>query len=670
MKKRILSLILAVVLASGCLSIPVSAGGALRGFSAAGTKTTLCIGQTDVITVSADPAGKPEHYDWSTDAPEVAAVRDGVVTAVGPGTAEITVSDGDRTCTVRYTVEYHRLPAGTPVSERTATRPRQAVGQCSVCGNPNAVNVYEPAVFSDTDPQAWYAPHVDYVYDSGLMNGVGGGRFAPDSPMTRAMVATVLYRAVGNNEQADGNPFADVPEGMWYTDAVVWAAKKGIVNGYENGLFCPDQNITREQLATILYRYTLSREVHMDGGAELSAFPDNAKVHSYASAALSWAVATGLINGVASGGVTQLRPQDNATRAQFATIVSRYRAIDWKPERIVPGKDIYVDGRALSTLHRDGADYVAADQLADALGLACTLTQGTASMGDSDVRFVRDDLLAYCGAQTCLQTRAPFMHGGMLYLSVEDLPQVMKLSDYTEPESGERYLTAGGGDWELPPDRKVPILAYHAVSNDIWGIEGLFMAPAEMEKQLRYLVDNGYDPIWFEDLRYIDRYDKPVILTFDDGYTDNYEVLLPLLKKYNVKATFFVIAGVLKTSIRSMTEEMVRDAAASGLVSIQSHGMTHQDMAVMDEETLRYEFAESKRILAALTKREPYAVSYPQGRQNALTRKIAGEYFKFGTRSVGLLCSTSDDPLLFSRFNIARDTTLDEFAAMIAGANG
>ena len=262
------------------------------------------------------------------------------------------------------------------------------------------------------------------------------------------------------------------------------------------------------------------------------------------------------------------------------------------------------------------------------------------------------------------------MRGGMLYLSVEDLPQVMKLSDYTEPESGERYLTAGGGDWELPSDRKVPILAYHAVSNDIWGIEGLFMDPAEMEKQLRYLVDNGYDPIWFEDLRYIDRYDKPVILTFDDGYTDNYEVLLPLLKKYNVKATFFVIAGVLKTSIRSMTEEMVRDAAASGLVSIQSHGMTHQDMAVMDEETLRYEFAESKRILAALTKREPYAVSYPQGRQNALTRKIAGEYFKFGTRSVGLLCSTSDDPLLFSRFNIARDTTLDEFAAMIAGANG
>ena len=674
MKRRILSLILAVVLTSGCLSIPGSADGttdALHGFSASGTKETLCVGQTDVITVSADPAEQPFNCEWSTDAPEVATVRDGVVTAVSPGTAEITVSACELTCTVRYTVEYHRLPAGTPVTERTATQPRQAVGHCSVCGDDCAVNVYEPAVFADTVPEAWYAIYVDDVYDSGLMNGVGGERFAPDSPMTRAMAATVLYRAVGHGEPADGTPFADVPEGMWYTEAVAWAAREGIVNGYDDGRFRPDQNITREQLATILYRYTQSREVHMASGAQLSAFPDNAAVHSYARAAMGWAVASGLINGVAGGGVTRLRPQGSATRAQFAAIVSRYRAIDWKPEGVVPGEDVYINGRAVPTLHRDGADYVAADKLADALELACTLTQGAASLGDPEaVRFVRDDCFAYCGAKAYLQTRVPFLRDGMLYLSVDELPQIMKLSRCTDPQSGACCLTSGGGDWAIPPDRKVPILAYHAVSNDIWGIEELFMDPAEMEKQLRYLVDNGYDPIWFEDLRHIDRYDKPVILTFDDGYADNFEVLLPLLKKYNVKATFFVIAGVLKNSSHSMTEQMVREAAASGLVSVQSHGMTHHDMAAMDEAALRYEFAESKRILTALTKREPYAVSYPQGRQNALTRKIAGEYFKFGTRTTGQLCNTSDDPLLFSRFNVARDTTLDEFAAMLAGTKG
>ena len=216
----------------------------------------------------------------------------------------------------------------------------------------------------------------------------------------------------------------------------------------------------------------------------------------------------------------------------------------------------------------------------------------------------------------------------------------------------------------------MPILMYHAVSNDIWGIPELFVDPAEMEKQLAYLVENDYDPIWFEDLRYIDRYDKPVILTFDDSYLDNYEELLPLLEKYQVKATFFVIAGVLETAPHSMTPTMVTYAAESGLVSIQSHGMTHHDMGAMSADTLRYEFGESKRILAALTKQEPYVLCYPEGRYSSLTLDIAPEYFKFATKMNGKLYNTSDDPFLAARYYVARYTTLDEFAAMVAEANG
>ena len=115
---------------------------------------------------------------------------------------------------------------------------------------------------------------------------------------------------------------------------------------------------------------------------------------------------------------------------------------------------------------------------------------------------------------------------------------------------------------------------------------------------------------------------------------------------------------------------MVAEMAASGLVSIQSHGMTHHYMDAMDAGPLHDEFGESKRILAYLTKQEPYAVSYPEGRFNALTLQIAAKYFKFGTRSVGTYFSTSDDPLRTSRYNINRSTTLEQFAAMIREANG
>ena len=646
--------------------LPVTVG-MVDSFTMRGTKSELCVGQTDKITVVAEPAQKV-YCDWTTSDPAVATVRDGVVTAVGPGTAQIGASVYGMTHTLRYTVNYHQLPADTPVSRRTATQPRQAVGHCSVCGSDHAVNVYEPAIFTDTVYDAWYAPHVDDVYDNNLMNGVSSDRFAPNRPLTRAMVATVIYRIAGSPGTEAASPFTDVPAGLWYSDAIAWAAENGIVNGFGNGIFRPDRNITREQLAAILYRYTLSREMRMDEGADLSAFPDSARVQSYARAAMGWAVATGLVNGVAGGGVTELRPRDSATRAQFATIVSRYRAIEWKPSRIKSGESAYVNGKALPTLQRDGVRYVAADQLADALGLEYSLTDGTAVLGGS--RFSQGDLTARCDGEDHVQTGAPFLHGGMLYICVDDLPTTMKLSRYTEPVSGEVYLTAGGGDWEIPKGRKVPILAYHAVSNDIYGIKELFMDPAELEKQLVWLLSNGYDPIWFEDLRCIERYDKPVILTFDDGYADNYEELLPLLKKYNVKATCFVVVGALDTSAYFMTGQMVTEMAASGLVSIQSHGMTHHYMDAMDAGTLHDEFGESKRILAYLTKQEPYAVSYPEGRFNALTLQIAAKYFKFGTRSVGTYFSTSDDPLRTSRYNINRSTTLEQFAAMIREANG
>lgn len=137
--------------------------------------------------------------------------------------------------------------------------------------------------------------------------------------MTRAMLVTVLWRYAGQPKEGT-NTFTDVKSGQWYTDAVIWAAKNGVVTGVGNNKFSPNGNVTREQLATILYRYAIANEIDVMYRADMSVFSDCDKVSSYADHAVYWAVAVGLING-ADG---KLMPQGNATRAQVAAILTRF----------------------------------------------------------------------------------------------------------------------------------------------------------------------------------------------------------------------------------------------------------------------------------------------------------------------------------------------------------
>ena len=143
--------------------------------------------------------------------------------------------------------------------------------------------------------------------------------FEPNTAMTRAMLVTVLWRYAGQPNEGTNN-FTDVKSDQWYTDAVAWAAHNGIVGGVGNNKFDPNGNITREQMAAILYRYANSNGIDTSARADLSSFPDGNKVSSYANDAIRWAVAEGLING--SDG--KLMPQGNATRAQVAAILMRF----------------------------------------------------------------------------------------------------------------------------------------------------------------------------------------------------------------------------------------------------------------------------------------------------------------------------------------------------------
>lgn len=173
--------------------------------------------------------------------------------------------------------------------------------------------------YIDVQNSAWYAGAVKYALDNALMNGMSATTFEPESSMTRAMLVTVLWRYAGEVKEGT-NSFTDVPNGQWYTDAIAWAAHNGIVGGVGNNKFDPDGKITREQMATILYRYAASNGIDTSASADLAAFPDGKQVSEYALDALRWAVAEGLING--SDG--KLLPQGNATRAQVATILMRF----------------------------------------------------------------------------------------------------------------------------------------------------------------------------------------------------------------------------------------------------------------------------------------------------------------------------------------------------------
>ena len=201
-------------------------------------------------------------------------------------------------------------------------------GACTVCGakDPRWSGTERPwnDPFRDVRTSDWFYSGVKFAYQHGLFQGTSADTFSPDEPMTRAMLVTVLWRMDGKPDTAGGSSFTDVPRGQWYTEAVAWAAENGVVNGVGGGKFEPDGNVTREQIATILYRYAGLRGVPTGGRADLGSFPDGGAVSSWAYDALSWANAAGLIAGTREGGVDYLAPQQNATRAQVAVILMRY----------------------------------------------------------------------------------------------------------------------------------------------------------------------------------------------------------------------------------------------------------------------------------------------------------------------------------------------------------
>lgn len=170
----------------------------------------------------------------------------------------------------------------------------------------------------------WGHASIDYCVEHGLMNGVGGGKFNPDGTVTRAMLATVLYRQAGSPDVQNASAFPDVNPGEWYGKAIAWAADAGVVTGYPDGTFDPNKAVTRQEMATMFYRYAKFAKFDVSAAGDLSVFPDRNQVLEYAMEAMVWANGAGLITGNVVNDVTCLDPKGNATRAQLATILMRF----------------------------------------------------------------------------------------------------------------------------------------------------------------------------------------------------------------------------------------------------------------------------------------------------------------------------------------------------------
>ena len=255
-----------------------------------------------MIRTDPSPAGGVECPYESEDTGVVTVEEYGVLTAVGPGQTRVHIK---------------AVPDGRPDDSAV---PETSI---TVIVSDKETSDYKhcpSAPFKDVDTAQWYHESIDYAIAHGLMNGVSSDRFDPNGTMTRAMVVTILYRLEGEPMSQGENVFNDVKDGQWYADAVIWANTSGIVNGYGGGRFGPSNKITREQFATILYRYAQFKDVAVSPDENILDFDDALDVSDWAVEAVRWAVQVKLLQ----GSDNKLMPGASATRAQAAALIMRF----------------------------------------------------------------------------------------------------------------------------------------------------------------------------------------------------------------------------------------------------------------------------------------------------------------------------------------------------------
>ena len=267
-------------------------------------------GEAQALRACAFSNGDKTFAGWALSRDGKAVYGDGQVVS------DLTDQNGG---TVTLYAVWQESGSNTPVGPIKPTQPTQPdnTGSAACDGGANCPS----RQYEDITPSQWHHEAVDFVVAGGLMNGISDTRFAPDGNMTRAMLVTVLYRLAGSPASGSGTAFTDVVPGSWYEKAVAWASENGIAKGVSDTRFAPNDLVTREQIAAMLYRYTGWKGYALAEGKDITVFADGDQAGSYAVEALRWAVAEGLIQGREGN---RLAPTATATRAEVATILMRY----------------------------------------------------------------------------------------------------------------------------------------------------------------------------------------------------------------------------------------------------------------------------------------------------------------------------------------------------------
>ncbi len=337
------------------------------------------------------------------------------------------------------------------------------------------------------------------------------------------------------------------------------------------------------------------------------------------------------------------------------------------PEPELPaGMAVTVDGKPLESgsVVKDGTVYVKLDEFTAALGSESVTDGERVSFvwRRRDVGMDTGSVALSYGEKEAELAAAPAVYRGEIWIPVESACDALEISTLYDEEYDRLYCTPGAGNWELKPGYRVPICMYHAVCESLFEymLYDMCLRPSEMEEQLSFLTENGYDTIFFDDLEHIEDYDKPVILTFDDGYDCLYDNLFPLLKKYNAKAVVYLITGNIDTgAYHSLSREQIVEMAESGLVSFQSHTVTHPPLIELSKEAQAKEYYDSKLFITRLVGKEPFSIAYPEGKAYpGSTTANAMEYYRFGVRMGTFPWYTDDDPSFMYRLNIKRDMPL------------
>ena len=339
------------------------------------------------------------------------------------------------------------------------------------------------------------------------------------------------------------------------------------------------------------------------------------------------------------------------------------------------------DGVALESgayLH-EGLRYVRLTEVAGALGLELEPGEDGESVS-FNWRRSRVTLRPYSTTLTYqdkdFELAAPVLlcdGGAEMLVPVESFCEGCQIGLLDDVEFNHLYCTPGAGNWELPQGYNVPVMMYHGVG---WGSKdaNLFVNPQDLEKQFVYLLENGYTPIWFSDLEHVDEIEKPVLLTFDDGWANNYTNMLPLVEKYHVKVTVFMVWDFFTISGNHLDEDEALEMAASGYVDFQSHTMSHTDLTtIRDPEKREYELSESQLQLTRLFGKQPFVLSYPIGGSDEEIQELASQYYRFAVKMTNhdsnYICyNTGDDPMLVYRFFPEKWTPMETYISWLEKA--